>query len=408
MTRMGAEHLKNQRHSDVPITQRQTASPDPLAQWFDRLLVTLAELRPGSSLDDAANALVSAAWELQPDVAIGVCVPNGAAGQLVVRRSPRVSDAQSPDPSHLFPEFAHERVVALPYEEGSTLHMASDEQLRIAAGGPADPLIERLALALGSALRQCRSSERTRLGETELRGLQAQIIQSEKLASLGQIAAGIVHELNNPLTSIVAYSDYLRKKAERTNADPADVERLIRINEAAERILRFSRDLIAYSRPSPEVPAPVSIHDVIERALVFCEHVLVENGIAVDKRFGRVSAVRGVAGQLTQVFVNLFTNASHAMQTVTDGKLTILTSMDPSGEAVVIRIEDQGHGIDADHLPRIFDPFFTTKTDGTGTGLGLSIVRNIVESHGGRICADACADRGTVFEVALPASSDAE
>src|ERR1041384_4243631 len=136
-----------------------------------------------------------------------------------------------------------------------------------ATGTGSDTVLDRLALGLGSAIRPARSHARRRAGEAEVRGLENQVIQSEKLASLGQIAAGIVHELNNPLTSIVAYSDYLRKKAERSDSDPADVERLFRINEAAERILRFSRDLIAYSRPSAEVPAPVAIHDVIDRAL---------------------------------------------------------------------------------------------------------------------------------------------
>src|SRR5262249_37510673 len=162
------------------------------------------------------------------------------------------------------------------------------------------------------ALRHARAYERSRANNAEVGVLQAQVIQSEKLASLGQIAAGVVHELNNPLTSIVAYSDYLRKKGERNGADVADLERLTRINEAAERILRFSRDLIAYSRPSTEVPAPVAIHDVIDRALVFCEHVLERTGVMVERTFGDVKLVRGVAGQLTQVFVNLFTNACQA------------------------------------------------------------------------------------------------
>ncbi len=97
--------------------------------------------------------------------------------------------------------------------------------------------------------------ESQRAVDHRVRDLRAQVIQSEKLASLGQIAAGIVHELNNPLTTIVAYSDFLRRKLS-SRGDPADVERLARINEAAERILRFSRDLTAYSRPANEVPRP--------------------------------------------------------------------------------------------------------------------------------------------------------
>jgi signal transduction histidine kinase len=178
------------------------------------------------------------------------------------------------------------------------------------------------------------------------------------------------------------------------------VERLARINEAAERILRFSRDLTAYSRPVSEVPAPVSIHDVIERALIFCEHELTRNGVMVERQLGEVRAVRGVAGQLTQVFVNLFTNAAHAMRDQ-GGLLTIATTMH-DGELVEVLIRDDGHGIDEDHRERIFEPFFTTKTDGSGTGLGLSIVRSIVLAHGGQITAAGNDPRGTVFRVGLP------
>ena len=237
-----------------------------------------------------------------------------------------------------------------------------------------------------------------------MRGLEAQVIQSEKLASLGQIAAGIVHELHNPLTSIVAYSDYLRKKSMKAGGDPADAERLLRIHEAAERILRFARDLVAYSRPSTEVPAPVVVHDIIERALVFCEHVVDECGVVVVRDFHAGRLVRGVGGQLTQVFVNLFTNACHAMRR-TGGTLSVTTATSSDGATVTVTIADDGHGIDDEHLPRIFEPFFTTKSDGGGTGLGLSIVRNIVVSHGGTISAHRHSPQGTVFVVELPAAA---
>jgi C4-dicarboxylate-specific signal transduction histidine kinase len=403
---MGAEGLKNVHHSDVPITKRQTVSHDPLATCLDRLLVTICEIRPGASLEEVAQALVQVGSEVLTDAAIGVCIPDEHGGQIVVRHSSRISVTQAPNPSHLFPEFVHERVVPIPFDESSTLHLATDDESRFAQGSSTETVIDRIALTLGAAIRQCRTSERAREGEAEMRGLENQVIQSEKLASLGQIAAGIVHELNNPLTSIVAYSDYLRKKCERTGADPADIERLLRINEAAERILRFSRDLIAYSRPSSEVPAPVMIHEIIDRALVFCEHVLDETGVMVERNFGEVRSVQGVAGQLTQVFVNLFTNACQAMRDHLGGCLSITTGMNASNDQIVVTIVDDGHGIPDDHVTRIFDPFFTTKTDGSGTGLGLSIVRNIVLRHRGRIQAAGNDPRGTIFRVELPAAND--
>lgn len=401
---MGAEGLKTEHnlHSEVPTTQRKAVTREVPTEWIDALLAAASSIPPSASVEEAANTMIAAVSDAIPDVAIGACIPTDQ-GQIVVRRSPRTSFTGASSPAHLFPEFTFERVLPVQFVEGATLHLASDEEERVAETGPWDLLLDRLSLALGAALRHARAYDRSRKRSAQVGVLQAQVIQSEKLASLGQIAAGIVHELNNPLTSIVAYSDYLRKKGEKTGVDPADLERLARINEAADRILRFSRDLIAYSRPSNEVPAPVAIHDIIERALVFCEHVIEKSNVVVERTFGEVKLVRGVGGQLTQVFVNLFTNACQAMGRQ-GGCLSITTAMSACG-SVSISISDEGSGIDAEHLPRIFEPFFTTKTDGTGTGLGLSIVRNIISTHGGTIRADDHPPRGTIFTLELPAAA---
>jgi signal transduction histidine kinase len=228
------------------------------------------------------------------------------------------------------------------------------------------------------------------------------MIQAEKLASLGQIVAGIVHELNNPLTSILAYADYLARKR-RARAHDADLEddleRLRRIEEAASRILKFSRDLVAYARPSAEIPGPVSLSDVIGKALGFCEHefnrIRIERLVAED-----LPPIRGVSGSLIQVFVNLFTNAAHAMSE--GGRLRIRARVEPAARAVLVDIEDEGLGIEPENVSLIFEPFFTTKTEGRGTGLGLSIVRGIVDTHGGTIAVRSVPGRGTVFTLTLP------
>ena len=403
---MGAEGLK--KDSEIPITHRQ-GTRVLSAEWVDRLLVAACAVKPDTGIEEAATLLLGAVYEVIPEVALGVCIVEEGSGNIIVRCSPRISCSQLPDPTRLFPEFAREWVVQVQFDGSSTLHLATDDEERFAANGHYHGLIERLSLSVGAALCQCRANDRTRMQTAEVRGLQAQVIHSEKLASFGQIAASVVHEINNPLTSIVAYSDYLRKKAEQSGADLADVERLTRISEAADRILRFSRDLIAYSRPSGELPAPLSIHDTIERALVFCEHVINQTGVMVERSFGQVKPVHGVSGQLTQVFVNLFTNACHAMQGGT-GCLTIATGM-ASIDTVTITVTDDGHGIGVEHIQHIFEPFFTTKKDGTGTGLGLSIVRDIIVGHGGSIRADNQPSRGAVFHIELPvaalSSSDA-
>lgn len=400
---MGAETLKREPAvSEVPATRKQVAVP---ADWLDRLLSAACEVPPDAPVERRLELILDAAVSAVDDAAFGACVPMEES-QVVVRRSCREGSSHS-DPARLFPDFRSEQVLSIPYDEGSTLHVATDTDdedgvARIEA------FAERVAQVVGSSIRRSRTYAVADRRADEIDGLQAQVIQSEKLASLGQIAAGIVHELNNPLTSIVAYSDYLRRRWEQDGADEADRQRLQRINEAAQRILMFSRDLIAYSRPATEVPAPVFLHDVIDRALVFCEHVIDTSTVSVERAFGDIRAIRGVPGQLTQVFVNLFTNACHAMERTGGGKLMVSTTLLDDGSLVEVKVMDQGHGIDEELRERIFEPFVSTKTDGGGTGLGLSIVRKIVDGHGGEIRAEANEPRGTIFVVHLPVSAGVE
>lgn len=395
---MAAEGLTNpSRTSDAPevsSTQRIALARGVPAEWLERLLAAHCAVVPSTPLEETAGDLLSMARELLEDAAVGVCIPEAHGKQLVVRLPPRERSLGPPDATRLFPEFEVEIALPILGEHDPTLHVASDDATRLLDGGPVRLFAARLADVFGSVIRASRAHAR---GQTqELRYLREQIIQLERLGSLGQMVAGIVHELNNPLTSIVAYADYLQKKAD----DPADVERLIRISEAAERIRRFARDLTEYASPRPAVAAPVVIDRVIDQALVYCEHELDSTGVFVERSFGPVKQVRGIADQLTQVFVNLFTNAAHAMRD--HGGTLHITTVEAGEHGVEITISDEGHGIDAEALPRIFDPFFTTKTGGAGTGLGLSIVQRIVADHGGRIRAASNSPRGTVFRVELP------
>lgn len=236
---------------------------------------------------------------------------------------------------------------------------------------------------------------------TELRELEEQIIQAEKLATLGQLAAGVVHELNNPLTSISVYGEFLLKKGEREGYDPADIEKLRRIVENTERILRFTRDLVTYARPSTEEPAFVPIGEVIEQSLLFCEHVIHEARAKVTTHFDdRFACVYAVRGQLHQVFINVITNACQALSPE-GGEIVLATHCDEN-ELLHITVEDNGSGIPESLRAKIFEPFYSTKDEGKGTGLGLSIVRNIVEQHGGAIDVRSRPGGGTIFEIRLP------
>jgi signal transduction histidine kinase len=239
-----------------------------------------------------------------------------------------------------------------------------------------------------------------------VRSLERQVIQAEKLATLGQLAAGVVHELNNPLTSISVYGEYLLRQLERAG-QTGDADKARKIVDGATRIQKLTRDLISYARPSGEYEL-ISLAEVVRQAIVFCEHVLkraeARLELDLDETLPRVPAIRS---QLHQVLINLVTNSCHALP-APDQVVRIETALAPDMRHVRFTVADTGVGIDALDRDHVFEPFFTTKKEGKGTGLGLSIVKNIVERHGGQITFDSRVGMGTAFHVLLPLSSDKE
>ncbi len=393
------------RPSEPAQSGRRRSSDSPLAQsWRDVLLRLSINLPLEADLEQLTREFMDGLSTLLPSAAFGACIVsnNGLAPVVLSRLPVGMTLNLGRDPTRLFPGFHDERIFEL--EDGavgSTLHLASSQQ----ALSPLQMQIgTQAALVLAAAVRRARTYARSEEAAHSIRKLQAQVIQNEKLASLGQIVAGVVHELNNPLTSIIAYSDYLKRKAQSRAAseDQEDeLERLRRIGEAAARILNFSRDLVAYARPAADVPGTVQVQSIVEKALVFCEHEFQGAHIQILREFdARLPPVRGMAGQLTQVFVNLFTNAAHAMSS--GGELRIRMYADHAQHTLTIEVTDSGTGIEEHDMPQIFEPFFTTKTDGRGTGLGLSIVRGILDAHGGTIHATSAVSEGTVFTLTLP------
>ena len=236
--------------------------------------------------------------------------------------------------------------------------------------------------------------------QSKIDALQQQVVRAERLATLGELAAGVVHELNNPLTSITVYAEYLVRKLEAAGNEPADVEKLRRIGASAQRILRFSRDLVQYARPSGRDLESVDLAAVVRQSVSICEHLVERGGIELEVVVDpELPIVQAITGQLEQVLINLITNAVHAVEN--GGKVSVRAQIEGPA-AVMLEVADSGPGVaDADRQ-KIFEPFFTTKPDGKGTGLGLPIVRNIVDQHGGEITVNRSDLGGAAFRVILP------
>jgi PAS domain S-box-containing protein len=230
--------------------------------------------------------------------------------------------------------------------------------------------------------------------------LQQQIVRAERLATLGELAAGVVHELNNPLTSITVYAEYLVRKLESQGTDGADIEKLRRIGASAQRILRFSRDLVQYARPSGKETESVDLAAVVRQSVSICEHLVERGGISLGVEVDpQLPVVQAVAGQLEQVLINLITNAVHAVE---NGGRVVVRAQVENAAAIAIEVADSGPGVPEGDREKIFEPFFTTKADGKGTGLGLPIVRNIIDQHHGQISVTRSDLGGAAFRVVIP------
>jgi PAS domain S-box-containing protein len=237
--------------------------------------------------------------------------------------------------------------------------------------------------------------------ERALKEQLAQLHQTEKLAALGQLLAGVSHELNNPLAAVIGQTSLLAEDLEGT--DHAD--RVAKIQRAADRCAKIVQSFLAMARQKAPEHRLVSIHDLVKQALDLTEYQMRAANIALDVQLGEtLPQVDADPDQLHQVIVNLLTNARQALDGAADPCIT-LTASAAAGE-VKLRIGDNGPGIDPAVRARIFDPFYTTKEVGSGTGLGLSYSLGIVEAHGGRLELEP-SEAGSVFALTLPVSETA-
>jgi two-component system NtrC family sensor kinase len=248
-----------------------------------------------------------------------------------------------------------------------------------------------------------------------LKKTQVQLIQAEKMAGIGQMAAGVAHELNNPLSGILGYCQFALEKItkkplkELTGEDILTYSQYLNdIEQQSKRCKAIIQSLLKFSRASvKEGFEPIDVNSVLNETFTFVKHELEKHKVKLETVLSpSLPLIAGNTSQLQQVFTNLILNAIQAMPD--GGKLTLLEKIPENKENIEISFADTGAGISKENLNKIFEPFFTTKKVGQGTGLGLSVSYGIVKEHGGNIEVESAEGQGTIFTVILPALKESE
>ncbi len=234
--------------------------------------------------------------------------------------------------------------------------------------------------------------------EKELKKTQTQLLQAEKMSSLGQLSAGVAHQLNNPLGSITLFSQLMLEEHDLSESARTDIKR---IKKEAERCRLIVKELLEFARQTKKEIKPLDINELIQRTLFLLQNQSLFQNIEIITDFtqGFTEAYADVQ-QLNHVFMNIILNAADAMEG--SGILTIKTSFNKENNTILIEIADTGPGFKNNILKNIFDPFFTTKEEGQGTGLGLSMAYGIIENHNGKLSANNNKDGGATFFIELP------
>ncbi len=236
------------------------------------------------------------------------------------------------------------------------------------------------------------------LMKEKLEKIKLQLMQSEKMASIGKLAAGVAHQLNNPIGGITLFAKLIMEEYDLEEGAKEDLRRIM-IN--AERCRATVKELLEFSRPTRHLMEPHDINQAISRSFFLLENQPIFKNIEIEKDLMPALPLALTDNQqINHMLMNIIINAAQAMEG--KGKLTVKSYLSTDGDRACIEISDTGPGIPEDVLPHIFDPFFTTKEKGKGTGLGLSMVYSIVENHGGIIKASSNPAEGTTFVIELP------
>jgi two-component system, NtrC family, sensor kinase len=270
---------------------------------------------------------------------------------------------------------------------------------------PSSDELGQLAYAFNHMTKNIRHShaELQRTVQT-LKATQAQLIQSETLSAVGEFVAGVAHELNNPLTSVIGFAELLKQ----VDLHPKHRSYLHYIVKSTERCHKIVQGLLSFARQHPPERVLINVNDMVGAVLEILAYEMRTSNIEIEREFdAAVPKILGDSHQLQQVILNILNNARQAIEThCPNGRIRIGTEGNDSHVRIIF--EDNGPGISPENLNKIFDPFFTTKPIGKGTGLGLSLCYGIVREHGGAITAHSLPDRGATFVIELPAQKPAQ
>ena len=291
--------------------------------------------------------------------------------------------------------------------------MQLDRPIEVSAGGELRELarsFDTMRVHLQAAMAEINSFTHTLEEKVAERGrqlsrAQERLIQSDRMASLGQLAASVAHEINNPISGILNLSMLMQRllKEDGVPAERlADFRKyLAAITEETTRVGRIVSDLLSFSRRSTPHRARAHLNRIVEHTVSLISHKLQLSNVTLQLNLGsELPEILCDSSQIQQVIINLVMNAAEA--TAHGGRVVLRTRYEPAKESLILEVEDYGAGIAEEHRARIFDPFFTTKSTGKGVGLGLAVVYGIVDAHGGRIAVTSQLGQGTTFTVRLP------
>ncbi len=240
--------------------------------------------------------------------------------------------------------------------------------------------------------------------EAELERTQIQLLQAEKMSSLGKLAAGVAHQLNNPLGGITLFAKLLMEEYDLEERAKEDVDRILK---DAKRCRDIVKELLEFTRQTRHLMQPHNVNQSLTRTLFLLENQALFQNITITKDLdASLPLVQADIQQLNHLFMNIILNAVQAMEG--KGQLKLKSYFSDDSQRVCVEIADTGPGIPAEIIPRIFEPFFTTKEEGKGTGLGLSLAYNIVKNHGGRIRTESKPREGTTFIIELPLAAESD